>query len=345
MSRTVPSEVLHRLTTAIFVATGAPEPSAVEVADVLVDNHLAGHDSHGVLRIPQYLQAIDDGLLDPAARPEVLEETAVTALVSGNWSFGQVAANTAADLATEKALAERIACVSVVKANHTGRLAAFTERGARRGVAMFMAVGTVERPRTAPFGGAAAALGTNPVAFSIPNGDGPPVSLDYATSAIANGKIKVAEAEGKPLPEGVVLDKDGRPTTDPRDYFEGGFLLPFGGHKGYALAVIADLLGTALTGADAFPAAVPRSGLFIFAVAADAFRDRAAYEQGVAAVLERITSVPPAHGFDEVLLPGAPEARARAEREEHGIPVADTTWDAVTEAARGLGVDLDAVLA
>ena len=343
MVRIVSSEALHRLTTAIFVAAGAPEDAAVEVADVLVENHLAGHDSHGILRIPQYLATIGEGGLDPVARPRILEQTASTALVTGDWGFGQVTANFAVDVAIEKALAEKVATVAVVQVNHTGRLAAFTERAARRGVAVFMAIGTVGDPMTAPFGGAGAAMGTNPVSFSLPNDDGPPVTLDYATSAIANGKIKLAQAEGRSLPPGVVAAADGTPTTDPEVFADGGFLLPFGDHKGYALAVVAEVLGGALTGSDAYPGD-QRSGVFLFAVAADAFRSRQSYQAAVTAIVERITSVPPAPGFDEVLIPGAPEARARAERERDGIRIADATWSSVAEHARSLGVDVDALV-
>jgi LDH2 family malate/lactate/ureidoglycolate dehydrogenase len=332
---------LHRLTAAIFRATGAPDDLATQVADVLVDNHLAGHDSHGILRIPEYVDNVRAGEIVPTARPAVLEETPSTALVSGNWAFGQVTALFAADLAIEKALHERVAIVSVVQAGHTGRLAAFTERAARRDVAMFMAIGTVGRPITAPYGGAAAALGTNPVSFSLPNPDGPPVTLDFATSAIAAGKIRVARAKHEPLPPGAILDRDGRPTTDSEAFFDGGFLLPFGAHKGYALAVIAELLSGPLAGADAYPGVTNRSGIFMFALDATAFRPLADYRRALAATLGRIKGVPPAPGFDEVLVPGEPEARMRERRRREGIPIPHATWEAVRAVAAELGVDAE----
>ena len=262
---TLTKEALHRVTAAIFRATGAPDDLAAQVADVLVDNHLAGHDSHGILRIPEYVQSVRAGEIVPAARPRVIEESATSALVSGNWAFGQVTGVFAADLAVEKAKRERVAVLSVVQAGHTGRLAAFTERAARRGVAMFMAIGTVSKPTTAPYGGSAPVLGTNPISFSIPNPAGDPVTLDFATSAIAAGKIKMAKARHEQLPPDAILDSRGRPSTDPQAFFEGGFLLPFGGHKGYALAIIAELLSGPLAGADAYPGVTSRSGIFIFA--------------------------------------------------------------------------------
>ncbi len=342
---TLMKEALHRVTAAIFRATGAPDDLAAQVADVLVDNHLAGHDSHGILRIPEYVQSVRAGEIVPAARPRVLEESATSALVSGNWAFGQVTGVFAADLAVEKAKRERVAVLSVVQAGHTGRLAAFTERAARRGVAMFMAIGTVSKPTTAPYGGSAPVLGTNPISFSIPNPAGDPVTLDFATSAIAAGKIKMAKARHEQIPPDAILDSRGRPSTDPQAFFEGGFLLPFGGHKGYALAVIAELLSGPLAGADAYPGVTSRSGIFIFAVDAAVFRPPADYAKALDKTINRIKSVPPGPGFEEVLLPGEPEARARARRERDGIPIPEDTWRAVCATGAALAVDVAAVAA
>jgi hydroxycarboxylate dehydrogenase B len=334
-------EAVHAITAAIFRATGAPDDLALQVADVLVDNHLAGHDSHGILRIPEYVRSVRAGEIVPTARPRVIEETATSALVSGNWAFGQVTGVFAADLAAEKAKRERVAVVSVVQAGHTGRLAAFTDRAARRGVAMFMAIGTVNKPTTAPYGGSAAVLGTNPISFSIPNPAGAPVTLDFATSSIAAGKIKAAKAKHERLPPDAILDARGNPSTDPQAFFDGGFLLPFGGHKGYALAVIAELLSGPLAGADAYPGVTSRSGIFIFAVDAAVFRPAADYEQALARTLGRIKAVPPAPGFEEVLLPGEPEARTRSRREQDGVPIPEDTWRAVREVGAELGVDVE----
>ena len=208
---------------------------------------------------------------------------------------------------------------------------------------MFMAIGTVAGPTTAPYGGAAPILGTNPIAFSIPNPVGPPVTLDFATSAIAAGKIKAAKAKHEQLPPNAILDKDGRPSTDPQAFFDGGFLLPFGGHKGYALAIIAELLSGPLAGADAYPGVTSRSGIFIFAVDATVFRPMADYEKAMADTIGRIKAVPPAPGFDEVLMPGEPEARTRARREREGIAIPDDTWQAVIKTGAELGVNVEAV--
>jgi LDH2 family malate/lactate/ureidoglycolate dehydrogenase len=333
-------DVLERLTAAIFQSAGAPADLAGQVAQVLVENNLAGHDSHGVLRIPEYIRSIKAGEIVPAARPEVLNETDTTALVTGNWALGQVTGNYAADLAIAKAKKHNVAAVSVVQASHTGRLAAFTDRAAEQGVVMFMAIGTVERPMTAPFGGAGPVLGTNPIAFSIPNPGGPPVTLDIATSAVAAGKVKVAKAKHELLAPDLICDKHGNPSRDPADFLDGGFLLPFGGHKGYALAVVAELLSGPLAGADAFPGVTKRSGIFLFAVEASVFRPFEAYAKAMATTLGRIKAVPPAPGFEEVLVPGEPEHRMRQQRLQDGVPVAEDTWLAVGDVAGSLGVDM-----
>lgn len=331
---------LHQITTSLFCAAGAPEDLAQQVADVLVANNLAGHDSHGILRIPEYLQSIEDGEIVPTARPQILNETPVSALITGNWALGQVVGNFAADIAIEKALQSGVAAVSVVQAAHTGRLAVFTERAAKKDIVMFMTIGTVDRPMTAPYGGAAPILGTNPLAFTFPNHQGAPITLDFATSAIAAGKIKVAKAKHEPLPPDCLLDKDGNPTTNPQDFFEGGFMVPFGGHKGYALAIIAELFSGPLTGSEAFPGVTARSGIFFFALRADLFRTMNSYDEALAKTVHKIKTVPPAKGFKEVLLPGEPEAQMSDARSKDGIMIPDDTWGALKKVATKLGLEI-----
>jgi LDH2 family malate/lactate/ureidoglycolate dehydrogenase len=155
----------------------------------------------------------------------------------------------------------------------------------------------------------------------------------------------MAKARHEQLPPDAILDSQGRPTTDPQAYFEGGFLLPFGGHKGYALAVIAELLSGPLAGADAYPGVTSRSGIFIFAMDAAVFRPLAEYAKALDKTLNRIKAVPPSPGFEEVLLPGEPEARSRSRRERDGIPIPEDTWRAVCATGAALGVDVDAVAA
>jgi len=341
MMRQFTSKDLNQLVQSIFVAAGAKDLDANQIADILVANHLAGHDSHGILRIPEYLQSIKDGEIDPSASPEIIQDTPTSALVKGNWSFGQVVGNFATDIAIEKALEVGVCAVSVVQAAHTGRLAVFTERAAAKGVVMFMTIGTVDRPMTAPYGGAAPLLGTNPIAITLPNQEGPHVTLDFATSAIAAGKIKLAKAKHEALPPNCLVDKNGNPSTDPNDFFDGGFMLPFGGHKGYALAVMAELMSGPLVGSGYYPGVTQRSGIFMFALKASLFQPMEQYNQALQKSIKKIKAIPPAKGFDEVLLPGEPESKTYQKRILDGIQIPQDTWDAVKKAAMTVGVDID----
>jgi hydroxycarboxylate dehydrogenase B len=342
------AEQLRELSLGIFRAAGCPQDVAERVAGALVDANLAGHDSHGVIRIPQYLAAIRGGEIVPDARPAILRDSAVTVVVDGKWAFGQLTAAFATDVAVERARAHGVSMVGAVRCNHIGRLGEYGTRAAEQGIAaIVLASGFGGRGVSAvPFGGAKPLFGTNPIAAGIPAGDEPTFLLDFATTAVAAGKVEVARAKKAPLPPGSIVDRDGRPTTDPEDYYQGGALLPFGGHKGYALSVMVELLGRVLTEADAY-AEEPRggpvyghSGMLVLAMNPAALGDQATYAAIADETIHRIKDVPPAPGFAEVLVPGEPEERSRAERLETGIPIPEETWGRITESARELGVDL-----
>ena len=256
-------------------------------------------------------------------------------------------------MALAKAREHGIAVVAAVRCTHVGRLGEYAEMGAAEGMVVFLAAGGLAgpRPHVAPFGGRNGVLGTNPLAFGFPGGSQeiPLLLADFATSAVAAGKVFVARAKGVPLPPGSIQDAEGRPTTRPEDYANGGTLLPFGGHKGYALGVVVELLGRVLTGSGAYAEdgrggdIYGRSGTLVLAMDTGLFRDRAEYARDVDATLRGIKAVPPAPGFDEVLLPGEPERRARAEREHAGIPVEEATLTAIREVARSVGLAEDVV--
>jgi LDH2 family malate/lactate/ureidoglycolate dehydrogenase len=343
-----PAERLQALTQAIFERVGAPPDIAQRVAEALVESNLAGHDSHGVIRIPSYVEAVRRGHVIPDARPTVQKESAVLALVDGGWAFGQVSAAFATDLAVRKAREHGLAAVGIVRCTHIGRLGEYPTMAAAQNVASLIVAGGFGGPgaTAAPYGGARPLFGTNPLAIGFPVKDRPPVIIDFATTAVAAGKIQVALAKGEPLPPGAILDRHGRPTTDPRDYYEGGMLLPFGGHKGYGLAVAVELLGRVLTGADLFAEpgrggpVYERSGVLILAIATGAFQDVETVLAEAARTVARIKAVPPAEGFAEVLVPGEPEFRTRAERLRTGLPVPETTWHAIVQTAQSLGLDV-----
>jgi len=188
----------------------------------------------------------------------------------------------------------------------------------------------------APHGGAERAMSTNPIAFGLPSPTRGNVVADFATTTVAEGKLQVARAKGIAVPPGCIIDTHGEPSTSPQDFYDGGALLPFGGHKGYGLAVVSQLLSLALTGALAAPQGEFSSGAFFVCVDPGVFGPRAAYGQAADDLLGQIKSVRPAPGFDEVLLPGEPEQRARAARAD-GVPVDDVTWGKLQALRRTIG--------
>jgi len=340
-------DTLREVAARVFQAVGSPEPIARRVGDALVDANLAGHDSHGVIRIPQYVAAVRDGEVLPAAAPKVLRERASSALVDGGWGFGQVTAEHATRIAIEKAKAEGLAAVGAVRCNHIGRVGEYSEMAAAEGVVAFVTTGGFggRGGRAAPFGGREGILGTNPLSFGFPGADGTAMLVDFATTAVAAGKIQVARAKGTPLPPGAILDKDGNPTTNAEDFYQGGVMLPFGGHKGYALALVVELLGRVLTGADDYAEGnrggpvYGRSGALVVALDAALFRDREGFTREVEGTLARVRAVPPAPGFDRVMVPGEPEAQTRKSRLAQGVYVEDATVAAIRQTAAELGVD------
>ena len=342
----VKAERLHRVATALFEAAGTPGDITKDVVDILIASNLAGHDSHGIQLIPSYMRFVKEGRVRPDARPTVLEETASTALVSGHWGWGQLTAAFGADVAIRKARETRVSVVAMVECNHIGRQGEYVERASAAGLAMIATLGSgsPEGGNTAPFGGRRGALGTNPWSMGIPGGrQQPNVLLDFATTVVAGNKVAVARAKGEMLPPGAIQDKDGNPTVDPAALREGGTMLPFGAHKGYALAVCAELFGNVVAPAYRFPGPGRFGGTLFITLDPAMFAPPAEYQAEVDRVLGRVKSVPPAPGFQEVLLPGEPEARARKLRGEQGVPLPEATWEALKNSGGELGVDVEAL--
>ncbi len=340
---------LRRLAAQIFEAAGTPADVAELVADALVDANLAGHDSHGVQQILRYVPRIRNGELRPAERPKFLVDRGATALLSGEWGFGQAAGRMAIDSAIERARVHGVSAIGLVRISHLGRMGDYPERAARAGcIAHTWAGGFGGEFKAAPFGGAGRLFGTNPLSAGFPIPDSDPIVVDFATTAVAGGKVLLARASGTQLPPGSIVDRDGRPSIDPADYDAGGSMLPFGGHKGYALAVLVELLGTALTGSDRFADEGPggetlgRSGALFVVLDAGVFRPAEETLAAAERVVERIRAIPPAPGFDRVMTPGEPESSARSARLAGGIKVPAETWTRIGAIAESLGVSLDA---
>jgi LDH2 family malate/lactate/ureidoglycolate dehydrogenase len=323
--QTLPAEVLLASARSILTAIGTPDPAAAAVAGSLVESDLVGHSSHGVRRLVPYVASVEAGTTLPAARPEVRSTSGATAIVDGYKTFGQLAARLAADEAAKLASVHRLGMVAIQRCNHVGRLGEYVAYLADRGL-VGMALGNAD-PSVAPYGGRERRLGTNPLAWAIPRADGrPPVVVDWATAAMAEGKLAVALARGETVPEGVVVDRHGLPSVDPAAFYDGGALLPFGGHKGYGLSVLIEIVGGLLTGAGigSLPGYDGLFGTVLLAVDIEAFVPLDRFRTQTEDFCLALRDTPPAEGTDQVLVPGEPEARTRAERLAHGVPVPAT---------------------
>ena len=336
------SSVLEQYGRDVFTAAGSPPDIADAVARSLVLADLSGHPSHGVMRIPDYVSYIDEGLVDPRVRPSVKQASANAVFVDGHWGFGQITAAEAVAEVVKLAKASGIAMAGMMNCNHVGRVGEWVELAAASDVIAIMTVGGPSDIVTAPYGGSETALSTNPIAAGVPAGSRDPMILDYATSAQAVGKIRIAQARGLQMPENSILDSDGNPSTDPDDFFDGGLLLAFGGHKGYALSILVDALGSGLTGSEQTDR-YHKLGAVLIGIDPGVFRPRDEYGTAVDGLFDRITGVKPAPGFSEVLIPGEPERRARSEQLATGVEVAPATLQTLLDTAEKLGVDVSAL--
>lgn len=334
---------LARCCRQILVAVDVPEPEAEIIADSLVEANLRGVDSHGVIRLPVYVKRIKMGLVKAKAEYEVLNDTPVTAVISGKHSMGQVLGVKAMELAIEKARENNVGVVAVRDSHHYGSAAYYALKAAENGMIGISMSNTV--PLMPAPGGASKAVGNNPLAFAVPAGKNPPLVLDMALSVVALGKLLVAKSAGKPIPEGWATDKHGVPTTDPEKALDGGFILPVGGHKGYGLALMVDILSGVLSGS-AFGKGVksmysdnPVSiGHLMMAINIKAFMPLEMFTEKVDALVEEIKSGPKAPGVKEFFMPGEIEHRIKQERLAGGIPLDAKVAEELRELAVSLGI-------
>ena len=339
---------LDELVRRALMAAGADERNANRVAEALVSSSICGVDTHGIHHLPGYVRYVQSGEIVPTAWPEILQEDGTSAQIGGNWTFGHVAAKYGMEVAIEKAKSHNISVVSIVQANHIGRLGEYAEMAVSEGlIGIVWAGGFGEEVRvTVPYGGRKPILSTNPIGMGFPIGDGSQMIIDYATTVVAGSKVPSYKDKKMSLPPNSVVDKDGNPSDDPDAYLQGGFHLPFGGHKGYALMLAVEFLGRILSGADGFAdedrggPIFRRSGTTMMAVKADLFQPLSDYAGRAEELANRARSVPPAPGFDEVVIPGDLEARTREIRARHGIPVPEPLWERLMTMAESLGIDI-----
>jgi len=329
--------------TAAYGRAGLPPDDARLAADTLVQADLWGHPSHGVMRLSWYLARLKSGVCEPVARPELVVDGGAVAVLDGHDGLGQVVAARAANEAIARARAHGIGAVAVRHSNHFGTAMYFTLMAARAGCVGFLC--TNASPAMAPWGGRRKAVGNNPWSWAAPAGRHAPMVLDIANTGVARGKIYDARQRGLPIPQGWALTAAGAPTTDPSEAIA-GVLLPMAQHKGYAIAVIMDMLAGVLSGS-AFGSGVHgpyqaehRSGAGHFMIAIDiaALQPLDEFAARMERYIAELKAVPPAPGFDEVFYPGEIEARNDLKHRAQGLLLPPDTWSDLSRVAAELGL-------
>lgn len=341
---TVPADRLREIARALLIGAGVPEDEAATVARFCIGANLAGHDSHGIIQIPDYIDRVKRGHIVPGAPWEIVQESATTTVVDGHWGFGYVVTERAMKLTIEKARSANVAAATVFRQGHIGRLASYPLMAAEAGMIGLITADSGRSPKSvAPFGGREARLGTNPIAIAVPSDLDGPMFIDMATSAVAVGKVKLAQARGEEIPRGWVVDSDGQLTTDPKR-LAGGALLPLGGpgegYKGYGLAVMVEILCGLLTGLGfgVEPTGRHNDGCFLAVFKVDAFRPLAQFRAEVAEFARYLKATPPSEGSEGVLYPGEIEHRRERERAANGIEIEDATWNKLRALAEEYGL-------
>lgn len=330
-----PHDYLNKVAFHIYLAEGVSEEKARVVADHQIKSNLVGHDSHGIILLPTYVERIHLGHIVPGAPFEIERESATTARVNGNWGFGFVVTEKAMRLAIEKARTHNVAAITVLHQSHIGRLGDYPTMAAEEGMIGLITADSGAGPKAvAPFGGRERRLGTNPISIAVPSNLDATLLLDMATGAVAAGKIGVVKSRGEQMPIGWAIDRHGDPTTSPDEYYAGGAILPVGadqGHKGSGLSFMVEILASILTGLGfgVDPQARHNDGCFLAVFNVEAFRPLEEFKREAQAFAEYIKDTAPAKGFTEVLYPGEIEWRTEQQRRKEGIYVEEETWDKV----------------
>ncbi len=355
--RKVPAETVRAQILAIFDAWGMERALARTAAEVMIETDLAGVDSHGVSMLMDYDDYRRRGKLNLKAKPKVMRETPVTALVDADAGLGHPAAVMGMKLAVEKAKKMHVGVVTVVNSHHFGAAGYYAAMASKQGL-VGMVTSATRTVAVVPTRAKVPVLGTNPIAFAAPARRNAPFLLDMATSSAANNKIRVYGLNARQIPAGWVLDDAGTPIRDPDAAMEvlyktkKGGLTPLGGtpemssHKGYGLALMVHILGGTLSGASFSPIRLrtqkdhdpDRLGHFFLAIDPKAFRCEGAFEEDLDAVIDVLHGTPPIDAAKPVLVPGDPEAKARAERVRDGIPVPDALFRKIKEVCERSGV-------
>ena len=325
---------------------GSSEREAGLVAAQLVEANLTGHDSHGVGMLPRYVEALAEGGLRVDRQLSVVTDAGALLMLDGNAGYGQVMAFDAMRLGIERAAEHGVAVVGLANSHHIGRIGHWAEQCVAEGLVSIHFVNVISRPVVAPFGGRDARFVTNPFCVGIPVPRGEPILLDFATSRIAMGKVRVAFNKGEPVKPDTLLDANGEPTDDPGALFAepGGAILPFGEHKGYGLAVVCEILGGALAGGSTLHGRPTRrsiiNNMLTFIVDPRRLGTAERLAREAMAFADWVRASPPMAGVDRVRLAGDPEREWRRLRAA-AIPIDTTTWEQIVAAAAQLGLAPD----
>lgn len=335
---TLRAEKLKQISHQVFLAAGATGDEARIVSDALVNANLAGHDSHGVLRIPEYVRWMEQNLVAIGAHINIVRESESFAVVEGGWGFGQVIGREAMEVAIQKCKQSGVGTVALSQCCHIGRVGDYPTMAAAKGLAAVMFVNTHGGGKlVAPWGGRERRLSANPISIAIPRKDGTPIVVDISTSAIAEGKVRGMFNRKTAVPTGNIMDADGLPTTDAGKFYgpPQGALFPFGGHKGFALGLVADILAGALSGAGCSRRDADRVGnaFLVFVLDIDRLRGQEPFFADVEQLVEFVKSSALAPGSERIMIPGEPEALEEMRRSKDGISVDEETWRQIAEVA------------
>lgn len=344
--RRIPAADCKRFVRRCFVAVGLPETDAEVIADLMTDADLSGSDGHGIIRLPQYVRRIRAGGINKTPTIRIASERAAQAILDGDNGMGHLVMRRAAEVAMDKAAVTGVGWVGARMSNHAGPAALYARMPlARDMIGIYVAVGNANH--LPPWGGTSMLLSTNPIAIAVPTSNGVPIVLDMATTVAAYGKVKVALQRGEQLPVGWMIDREGRPLTDPKRAEE-GFLLPIGGPKGYGLSLMFGLLAGTLNGAafgqdvidfNADDNSATNTGQFVIALDIAAFMDPAEFKRRVDLVWADIKASPTLPGFDAVRLPGERTAAIAEERRRMGVPIPPGLQAALDRMCATIGVE------
>ncbi len=338
-----------QLTTAatrLLNAGGATQTDSEKVAERLVNGNLVGHDSHGVIRLCQYVDQLRDGTIKTGVELETVADFGAISIFDAGLGFGQVMAERGCREGLDKASSHGISMIGMRNVAHVGRLGDWAELAADEGFVSIHFVNSPAKPGVVPFGGRERRMATNPICVGIPVNGQDSLIVDMTTSSVAEGKLRVARASDRPIPDGWIVDKNGKVSNDPNDYYEGGAILPMGGHKGYALSLVVDLFAGALTGGGTTSPddAVNRNSMMSIFIDPRSYDRDDTMSRIASSYLDWVRTCRAADGNGVVLIPGDPERTTKLERVRAGIELPDGVWAQIVETANAVGLSQQQLL-